>query len=243
MNDTRGFIVLYRNILEWEWYDDINVTRVFIHLLLKANHKEQQWKGVEIGKGQLVTSVSKLAKQTSLSDKQVRIALDKLKRTSEIATQGSNKYTLITVVNWDKWQSQDIGNGEQKDKPQGKQKAIKGQTKGNQRATNNNENNENNENNIGGDVKSPAPAPAKKAYGEFENVLLTDEEYRKVKARIVDWEKLIESLSGYMSSTGKKYKSHYSTLLTWARRDGRLKSSDDVDLVADTMFTVPMLED
>ena len=34
---TEGFINLHRKILDWEWYDDINVFRVFTHLLLTVN--------------------------------------------------------------------------------------------------------------------------------------------------------------------------------------------------------------
>lgn len=56
----------------------------------------------------------------------------------------------------------------------------------------------------------------KNIYGEFKNVLLTDEEYEKVKSN--GWESLIEELSAYMDSTGKKYKSHYATITAWARR-------------------------
>lgn len=60
----------------------------------------------------------------------------------------------------------------------------------------------------------------KNIYGEFKNVLLTDEEYEKVKSN--GWESLIEELSAYMDSTGKKYKSHYATITAWARRRGKV---------------------
>lgn len=57
-------------------------------------------------------------------------------------------------------------------------------------------------------------------YGEFGNVLLTDTEYQKLQAKL-DGKAgdLIERLSGYMASKGKRYKSHYATLLNWQRRD------------------------
>lgn len=57
-------------------------------------------------------------------------------------------------------------------------------------------------------------------YGEFENVRLTDEEYGKLSARLPGFEKRIEDLSLYLAQTGKKYKSHYATILSWARKDG-----------------------
>ena len=58
------------------------------------------------------------------------------------------------------------------------------------------------------------------ALGEFENVLFTVEELEKLKERFpYDWVDRIERLSAYMQSTGKRYKSHYATVLNWARKD------------------------
>lgn len=70
--------------------------------------------------------------------------------------------------------------------------------------------------------ESPTPPPAKPVkhkYGEYGNVLLTDEELAKLKESFFDWEERIERLSGYIASTGKKYKSHYATIRNWAKKD------------------------
>ena len=56
-------------------------------------------------------------------------------------------------------------------------------------------------------------------YGEFENVELTEEQAAALKKRFADWEQRIERLSGYMASTGRSYKDHYATILSWARRE------------------------
>lgn len=60
----------------------------------------------------------------------------------------------------------------------------------------------------------------KNNYGEFENVLLTEEEYLKLETLYnkENADALIEELSSYIESSGKKYKSHYATLLNWAKR-------------------------
>lgn len=61
--------------------------------------------------------------------------------------------------------------------------------------------------------------PTKHKHGEYNNVLLTDEELDKLKAEYPDWEERIERLSSYVASTGKSYKSHYATIRNWARKD------------------------
>ncbi len=68
---------------------------------------------------------------------------------------------------------------------------------------------------------SPAlPVPAKKAHGEFGNVMLTDDEFAKLCGKCADADSLITELDQYIESQGKakKYKSHYATLLNWSRR-------------------------
>lgn len=70
------------------------------------------------------------------------------------------------------------------------------------------------------DNKEKKNQKAKKhKYGEYSNVLLTDDELDKLKAEYPDWEDRIERLSSYIASHGKAYKSHYATIRNWARKD------------------------
>ena len=67
---------------------------------------------------------------------------------------------------------------------------------------------------------TPVKKEEKKKYGEFKNVLLTDEEYVKLTLKFKDsLSSLIERLSSYVASKGRRYSSHYATLLTWSRRE------------------------
>lgn len=62
----------------------------------------------------------------------------------------------------------------------------------------------------------------KETYGEFKNVKLTKQEYAKLeRSNLLPY---IEKLSSYMASKGKKYKSHYATILNWARHENKDKS-------------------
>ena len=64
--------------------------------------------------------------------------------------------------------------------------------------------------------------PVKHKYGEYSNVLLTDEEYAKLLHLFPrDLQERIERLSEYIASKGTKYKSHYATIRSWANRDGK----------------------
>jgi hypothetical protein len=99
-----GWIKLHRQILDWEWYSDNNAFRVFMHLLLKANHKDRRFKGIELKAGSVVTSRDILAIETGLSVQQIRTSLDKLKLTNEITSETSSKGTIIQLVNYEKYQ-------------------------------------------------------------------------------------------------------------------------------------------
>lgn len=108
-----GFILLYRQITEWEWYQNPNTFRVFLHCLLMANFTDGRFEGKEIKRGQFVTSLPSLSDQTSLSIRQVRVALDHLIMTGELTSKAYSKFRVITVVNYDKYQNNDRQNDSQ----------------------------------------------------------------------------------------------------------------------------------
>lgn len=73
------------------------------------------------------------------------------------------------------------------------------------------------------DESEPPKKPVKHKYGEYNNVLLTDEELEKLKTEYSDFEERIERLSSYIASKGNKYKNHYATIRNWARKDAEDK--------------------
>ena len=99
-----GFIKLHRSILDWEWYGDRNTRDLFIHLLLKANHEPTKWKGITVERGQTVTGRLVLSKELGISERSVRTALNHLKSTNELTIKATNKYSLVTIVNYAKYQ-------------------------------------------------------------------------------------------------------------------------------------------
>lgn len=133
MEKNKGWISLHRKFLDWEWYDDANTMRLFIHLLLCANHQNNKWRGVLIQRGQLISSQPKLANSLKLSIMQIRNSLNKLKSTGEITVYSTADYSIITVKNYNSYQEDNrLENSLTSDKEQSSNRLT---------TTNNNDNN------------------------------------------------------------------------------------------------------
>lgn len=107
--DNQGFVKLHRKILEWGWYKDANTIRLFLHCLLKANWKDGNFQGYEIPRGSFVTSVNSLSNELSsnkhkFTTQAVRTSLKHLNSTNEITIKTTNKFTIITINNYDNYQ-------------------------------------------------------------------------------------------------------------------------------------------
>ena len=120
-----GWIKIHRKMVDWEWYDDINTKVLFLHLLLTANHKEKNWRGITILRGQKLTSLQHLAEETKLTVMQVRTSLNKLKSTNEITIKTTNKNTLITIEKYSNYQDKDEENNKQNNKRRNKRTTNK----------------------------------------------------------------------------------------------------------------------
>lgn len=108
-------IKLFRKLLNWEWYTDINTKTLFIHCLLKANWKAGSWHGYKYDRGQFITSLPTLARETGLTERQVRTALKHLKATGEVTDWHDNKIRIITVLSYNKYQDKRQANGQSDD--------------------------------------------------------------------------------------------------------------------------------
>lgn len=102
---NKGYIKLYRKFRDWEWYDDINCKVLFLELLLTVNFENKKWQGNEIRVGEIITSYEKMAIKTNLSIQQVRTALKKMKESEVVKITTTSKFTKISVVNFETYQS------------------------------------------------------------------------------------------------------------------------------------------
>lgn len=147
MNETEldlnyGYIKIWRKIFQWGWYKDVNTLNLFIHCILKANHKTNYWRNETVERGSFISSYQHLSNETGLSIQQVRTGIKHLISTNNLTCKPSSKYTLFTVCNYDLYQSINTQNNMQVTKHQ--------QTNDKQLTTNNNEKNDNKLNSIDG---------------------------------------------------------------------------------------------
>lgn len=102
--EHKGWICLYRKMLDWEWFSKAEMVQVFIFLLLRASVEDAKWQGKTIRRGQLITSLASISQATKLSTRQIRTCLDRLIESKQIVKKTTNKYTIITICNYESYQ-------------------------------------------------------------------------------------------------------------------------------------------
>ena len=100
-----GWIKLHNKFLKWGWLAKSEMVSLFIYLLLTANYEDKNWQGIVIKRGQTFVGRKKLSKTLGISQQTIRTCLTRLKATSEITTKTTNKYTVITIVKYNEYQT------------------------------------------------------------------------------------------------------------------------------------------
>lgn len=199
MNKASGFITLHRQILDWEWYKDVNTKLLFIHLLITANFKDTRFLGKKIKRGQIVTSLPALAEETGLSVQNVRTALKHLISTGEITDESNNQYRIITVVKYDDYQKTT-------DELTGNQQATNRQPTGNQQH-HNNDNNVNKGNKGISIFRSPTLDEVTAYVNEIKSPVDPEHFFDYYEA------------NGWTLKGGQKMKNWKATIRNWTRRE------------------------
>lgn len=106
----QGWIKLHRNFLEWNWFESDNHLRLFLVLLLKANHKTTNWRKIKLGPGQLITGRKQLSLWSGLSQQSIRTVLNDFLESNFITIKTTNKFSIITIVDWNKYQNSENAN-------------------------------------------------------------------------------------------------------------------------------------
>ena len=127
-----GWITLHRKFLKWEWFDIPEMVKLFIYLLLMAQHEERKYRGVVLKRGELITSVPTIMNDCKLTEQQTRTCIKRLKSTGEITCKSTNRYTIITICNYDRYQGGKVeingqNNGQPNAQATDKQRTSNGQ--------------------------------------------------------------------------------------------------------------------
>ena len=199
-----GWIKLHRKITEcsiWESKEPYDRRSAWVDLVMMVNHEDKKvlfdGKMVVVKAGQKITRVRKLSERWHWSKDRTQRFLVLLESEQMIIKESDHNKTLLTIVNYGKYQGQcDSDKDSDKDTHKDSDKPQ----------TRNIRNKEIKKKNI---------------YGTNQNVLLTDEEFEKLKTQFPDYQTKIDDLSYYLASTGKKYSSHYMTILNWARKESK----------------------
>jgi hypothetical protein len=216
----RGYIKLWRAIWDNEfWPVERPYTRpeAWLDMLMLANFKttsfRKRGKRVEVRRGQLGRSIKGLADRWNWSQGKVDRYLVELSEGDEpqIEYQKSNLTTIITIINYEKYQGDSEQNGEQTETKRG---ADGDQTETSKEVKELNKK-----------VKKEYISPR---LGEFKNVRLTEKDINTLIKGTPAYppmsterrSQLIEDLSAHIAKVGDKYKNHYATIQTWNKRDG-----------------------
>ena len=205
--NVEGWIKLHRKILDNPIiFKDKDYLATWIYLLLNATHKEipALFKGKKIilQKGQLITGRKSMASQLKISESKIYRIINDFKSEQQIEQQTSNQNSLISILNWDKYQQSEQQNEQQ----------MNNERTTDEQPVNTNKNVKNVKNERNNNIYAKAN---KRKYGEYQNVLLKDEELQLLKQEYSNWEELIKYLDEYIEMKGYKAKSHYLCIKRW----------------------------
>lgn len=131
---NRGYVKLWRKSLDGGWLRNPNLWAFWCYCLMKATYKECKvligFQEVVLRPGQFIFGRKKCSIETGLSEKTVRTCLQTLKSASNLAIKTASKYSIVSIVNWDIYQGDDLEDGQQNGQQNGQQGASKGPARG-----------------------------------------------------------------------------------------------------------------
>lgn len=142
----RGWILLHRKFLDSPVWANHNVARLWTWCLLKASHRNHKqtvgYQEVCLLPGQFIFGRKVAAAETGLSEQSIRTCMAFLKKHGNLTSEPTNKFTVITIVNWKAYQL----NGKVSN-PKANQQLTNNQPATNQQLTTDNKGNKGNKGN------------------------------------------------------------------------------------------------
>lgn len=118
---NRGYVRLWRKSLDAGWIRNHKLWAFWTYCLMKASHKEFDaivgLQVVRLMPGQFIFGLKKASAETGLTIREIRTIAAFLKKAENLTIKTTNKYSIITIVNWHTYQGDETGNDTQNDKP------------------------------------------------------------------------------------------------------------------------------
>lgn len=118
---NRGYIRLWRKSLDAGWIRNHKLWAFWSYCLLKASYKEFDaivgLQVVHLMPGQFVFGLHVASKETGLSIQEIRTIVDFLRKAGNLTIKSTNKFSVITIINWPTYQGDDLENNNQINKP------------------------------------------------------------------------------------------------------------------------------
>ena len=204
------WVKAYEKLLDWEWSCDPYVFTFWVKLLLLVNVSTKRWHGRTIKRGQMLTSMRHLEERFGWSHHTIQRILDVLQSTGEITVESDNRGTLITVVNFSKYQGECV--------------ALFATPSATPSATNIRyieDKNERIQENLSTHTHS---AREDEKIGIFKNVILSPSDFETIRMNFATeglddafLDRCVDKLSAFMAQNGTHYANHAAAILSWVK--------------------------
>ena len=118
---NRGYIRLWRKSLDAGWIRNHKLWAFWSYCLLKASYKEYDaivgLQIIHLLPGQFIFGRNKAAKETGLTEREIRTIIDLLKKAGNLTIKTTNKFSIISIINWTVYQSKESENDQLNDQP------------------------------------------------------------------------------------------------------------------------------
>lgn len=118
---NRGYIRLWRKSLDAGWIRNHKLWAFWTYCLMKASYKEFDaivgLQVVHLMPGQFIFGLHVASKETGLTIREIRTILDFLRKAENLTIKTTNKFSIITIINWPTYQGEEIKNDTLNDKP------------------------------------------------------------------------------------------------------------------------------
>lgn len=108
---AEGWVKLHRSMLDSPIFSNAELLRLWVYLLMHAAHTEADImvgnQMIHLKPGQLVTGRKKISRDLGLDESKIRRLINKLELAENVTITPTNKFTLVTIANWDFFQGRE----------------------------------------------------------------------------------------------------------------------------------------